>query len=63
MELDEQTKRDTALNKFVERIVRMYMTRSGKIMGNFSSKTSADHPISIYHPEGEYLKGLVLYVE
>jgi len=69
-------------------------TRSGKIMGNFSSKTSegnivlsvsgtdntdqvinrkvkilhqltqpADHPISIYHPEGEYLKGLVLYVE
>ena len=24
---------------------------------------SADHPVSIYHPEGEYLKGLVLYVE
>ena len=23
----------------------------------------ADHPIDIYHPEGEYLKGLVLYVE
>jgi 23S rRNA (cytosine1962-C5)-methyltransferase len=23
----------------------------------------SDHPISIYHPEGEYLKGLVLYVE
>lgn len=23
----------------------------------------ADHPVSIYHPEGEYLKGLVLYVE
>jgi 23S rRNA (cytosine1962-C5)-methyltransferase len=23
----------------------------------------ADHPISIFHPEGEYLKGLVLYVE
>ena len=22
-----------------------------------------DHPISIYHPEGEYLKGLVLWVE
>lgn len=22
-----------------------------------------DHPVSIYHPEGEYLKGLVLYVE
>jgi len=23
----------------------------------------ADHPVSIYHPEGEYLKGLFLYVE
>jgi len=22
-----------------------------------------DHPVSIYHPEGEYLKGLMLYVE
>ncbi|MBR1469967.1 MAG: class I SAM-dependent rRNA methyltransferase [Prevotella sp.] len=24
---------------------------------------AADHPVNIYHPEGEYLKGLVLYVE
>jgi len=23
----------------------------------------ADHPINIFHPEGEYLKGLLLYVE
>ena len=23
----------------------------------------ADHAVNIYHPEGEYLKGLVLYVE
>ena len=23
----------------------------------------ADHPVDIAHPEGEYLKGLVLYVE
>ena len=23
----------------------------------------ADHPVNIYHPEGEYLKGIVLYVE
>lgn len=23
----------------------------------------ADHPVGMYHPEGEYLKGLVLYVE
>ena len=22
-----------------------------------------DHPVNIYHPEGEYLKGLVLYIE
>ena len=22
-----------------------------------------DHPINIYHPEGEYLKGLILYIE
>ncbi len=24
---------------------------------------TADHPVNIYHPEGEYLKGLALYVE
>ena len=24
---------------------------------------AADHPVSIYHPEGEYLKGWLLYVE
>ena len=24
---------------------------------------SADHPVSLFHPEGSYLKGLVLYVE
>jgi len=23
----------------------------------------ADHPVCIYHPEGEYLKGLVLQIE
>ena len=23
----------------------------------------ADHPVNIYHPEGDYLKGLLLYVE
>ena len=27
------------------------------------SGRSGDHPVNIYHPEGEYLKGLVLYVE
>jgi 23S rRNA (cytosine1962-C5)-methyltransferase len=24
---------------------------------------SCDHPFDLYHPEGEYLKGLLLYVE
>jgi 23S rRNA (cytosine1962-C5)-methyltransferase len=23
----------------------------------------ADHPVNLFHPEGEYLKGLVLWVE
>jgi 23S rRNA (cytosine1962-C5)-methyltransferase len=35
--------------------------RNVRITGQLSQP--ADHPISIYHPEGEYLKGLVLYVE
>lgn len=26
-------------------------------------RQASDHPVSIYHPEGEYLKGLLLYVE
>lgn len=35
--------------------------RNVKILHQLSQP--ADHPISIFHPEGEYLKGLVLYVE
>ncbi len=35
--------------------------RSVKILHQLTQP--ADHPVSIYHPEGEYLKGLVLYVE
>ncbi len=35
--------------------------RSVRILHQLSQP--ADHPINIYHPEGEYLKGLVLYVE
>jgi 23S rRNA (cytosine1962-C5)-methyltransferase len=35
--------------------------RNIKIMHHLSQP--ADHPISIFHPEGEYLKGLVLFVE
>ena len=35
--------------------------RMGRIIGQLTQP--ADHPITIYHPEGEYLKGLVVYVE
>jgi 23S rRNA (cytosine1962-C5)-methyltransferase len=35
--------------------------RSIKVLHHLSQ--SPDHPVSIFHPEGEYLKGLVLYVE
>lgn len=34
--------------------------RDVKVLHHLSQP--ADHPVSIYHPEGEYLKGLVLYV-
>jgi len=35
--------------------------RSVKILHQLTQP--ADHPINIYHPEGEYLKGLVLFIE
>ncbi len=35
--------------------------RSVKVLYHLSQP--ADHPVSIYHPEGEYLKGLVLQVD
>jgi len=35
--------------------------RSAKIIHHLSQP--ADHPVSIFHPEGEYLKGLVVYIE
>lgn len=35
--------------------------RNVRILQQLTQPT--DHPINIYHPEGEYLKGLVLYVE
>ncbi len=34
--------------------------REGKIIKRMGQ--SADHPINIYHPEGEYLKGLLIHV-
>lgn len=35
--------------------------RKVKILGRLTQPL--DHPVNIYHPEGEYLKGLILYVE
>ena len=35
--------------------------RNIKVLHHLSQPS--DHPVSIFHPEGEYLKGLVLYVE
>ena len=35
--------------------------RNIKVLHHLSQP--ADHPVNIYHPEGEYLKGLVLYIE
>lgn len=35
--------------------------RSVRIIGRLCQ--GPDHPVNIYHPEGEYLKGLLLYVE
>lgn len=35
--------------------------RKVRILQNLSQP--ADHPVNIYHPEGEYIKGQVLYVE
>lgn len=35
--------------------------RSVRILEHLSQP--ADHPVNIFHPEGEYLKGLVLFVE
>ena len=34
--------------------------RDIKVLSTMSQP--ADHPVSLYHPEGEYLKGLVLFV-
>jgi 23S rRNA (cytosine1962-C5)-methyltransferase len=35
--------------------------RNARIIGRLTQP--ADHPVNIFHPEGEYLKGLAIYVE
>ena len=42
-------------------LVAIQAGRNIKVLHHLSQPP--DHPVSIFHPEGEYLKGLVLYVE
>ena len=48
---------------FYDTIVSAAITAGREIKVLQHMGQPADHPVSIYHPEGEYLKGLVLYVE
>ncbi len=52
--VDRQLFKDTVVSSAIQ------AGREIKILHHLSQP--ADHPVSIYHPEGEYLKGLVLYV-
>jgi 23S rRNA (cytosine1962-C5)-methyltransferase len=52
--VDRQLFQDTIVSSAIQ------AGREIKILHHLSQP--ADHPVSIYHPEGEYLKGLVLYV-
>ncbi len=46
------------------KVVFQAAAQSGRNVKILHQLTQApDHPVSLYHPEGEYLKGLVLYVE
>jgi 23S rRNA (cytosine1962-C5)-methyltransferase len=52
--VDRQLFQDTIVSSAIQ------AGREIKILHHLSQP--ADHPVSIYHPEGEYLKGLVLFV-
>lgn len=53
--VDRQLFYDTVVSAAIQ------AARQIKVLHHLSQP--ADHPVSIFHPEGEYLKGLVLYVE
>lgn len=53
--VDRQLFYDTVVSSAIQ------AKRNIKVLHHLSQP--ADHPVSIFHPEGEYLKGLVLYVE
>jgi 23S rRNA (cytosine1962-C5)-methyltransferase len=48
---------------FYDTIVSAAIQAGRQIKVLYHLSQPADHPVSIFHPEGEYLKGLVLYVE
>lgn len=48
---------------FYDTIVSAAIQASRQIKVLHHLSQPADHPVSIFHPEGEYLKGLVLYIE
>lgn len=52
--VDRQLFKDTVVSAAIQ------SGREIKVLHHLSQP--ADHPVSIFHPEGEYLKGLVLYV-
>jgi 23S rRNA (cytosine1962-C5)-methyltransferase len=53
--VDRQLFYDTVVSSAIQ------AKRNIKVLHHLSQP--ADHPVSIFHPEGEYLKGLVLFVE
>lgn len=48
---------------FYDTIVAAGIEASRKVRVMHHLTQPADHPVNIFHPEGSYLKGLVLYVE
>ncbi|MEJ1236929.1 class I SAM-dependent rRNA methyltransferase [Chryseolinea sp. T2] len=48
---------------FYDTVVSAGITAGRQIKVLHHLTQGADHPVSLFHPEGEYLKGLVLYVE
>ncbi len=48
---------------FYDTLVAAAIEAGRKIRVMHSMTQPADHPVNIFHPEGSYLKGLVLYVE
>ncbi|MEJ7643061.1 MAG: class I SAM-dependent rRNA methyltransferase [Chryseolinea sp.] len=53
--VDQQLFYDTVVSASIQ------AQRNVKVLQHLSQP--ADHPVSMFHPEGEYLKGLILYVE